>query len=323
MSLNNVFVLFLCLLFIPIQGTAFLGLTERIDQKQKISVARNAYSNGNYEQTIEICQDFLMQNQEAPMRRKRRIYSLLGNAYAAIGDYDHALLTYNSALEVLPNDVELNLALANLYYKTELYDKAIEFYNKTLNIDKNNQQALLGLGRSYLKIGFLSKSRQYFKEYLSLNGEKDKNVYYEYASANFLSRNNNTALDYALKAKEINENNPDIYFLIAKIYNTLNAPQRAEENINTALQLAPDREDIFLTSMLWKAYDKTTAEIALNKIKEYQIKNPESKLALFIEYVALLKLNKEGQAIKTLRNLQKMKGESFIKKVTEQILKND
>lgn len=323
MSLNKIFPLILILLFLPIQSKAFLGIGKRYEQKQKIEAAREAYAKGNYHEAIKIAQNFLMENQDAPERRHRRIYLVLGNAYAALNDYDHALLTYNEALEVLPKDTGLNLALANLYYKTELYDKAIEFYNKALQLNQNNRDALLGLGRSYLKIGFLSKSRQYFKEYLAQKGQKDNSVYYDYAVANFLSHNQNTALEYVQKAKEINDTDPDVYFLIAKIYNNLNNTEEAKNNIDKALQLSNNRQDILLTSLLWKAYDKNTAKEALKEVKNYQKQNPDSQLAIFIEGISLVMQGKKQQAIKVFKKIQEKNDDSFIKDVATQIVKNN
>ena len=269
MSLNKILSLFLALLLLPLQGNTFLGITERTEQKQKIAAARDAYNNGDYEKAVGICHEFLTENQDAPKRRTRRIYSVLGDAYAALDDYDHALLTYNEALEVFPKDVSLNLALADLYYKTELYDKAIEFFNRTLQLENNNSKAFLGLGRSYLKIGFLSKSRQYFENYLKQNKDADSGVYYDYAIANFLSNNLDKALEYAQKAKDLNPD-ADTYFLIAKIYNTLNKKQEAEENIDTALKLSQNRDDILLTSLLWKSYEEDSADYALTEIRKFQ-----------------------------------------------------
>ena len=323
MSLSKIIIFSLCLLLLPLQSNAIFGLAGRLEQKQKIAAAREAYAKGNYGEAIKICEDFLMQNQDAPKRRTRRIYFVLGNTYVALGNYDKALLTYNEALELLPEDVELNLALANLYYKTELYDKAIEFYNKTLQFDEENSEALLGLGRTYIKIGFLSKARQYFKEYLEQPGDKDPSINYEYANVNFLSNNLNTALDYALKAKKADNNNPDIYFLMAKVYNNLNAPKQARDYIDVALHLSNNREDILLTSLLWKAYETDTANLAYKEIKEYQKQNPESQLAIFIEFISLLKQNKKNEALKVLKKIEMKKDDSFIKTISQKILMNN
>ena len=323
MSLNKILPLFLIILLLPLQSRSFLGIIKRLDQKQKISAAREAYAKGDYNKAIEIGQKFLSENQEAPKRRFRRIYLVLGNAYSALNDYDHALLNYNEALEVLPKDLELNLALANLYYETELYDKAIDFYNKVLTLDEDNSNAMLGLGRTYLQIGFLSKSRQYFKEYLKQKGQKDNTVYYDYAMANFLSNNQNLALEYAEKAKEIDKNNPNIYFLISKIYKNLNESEKANQNINKALKLSNNRQDILLTSLLWKAYEQDTAKDALTEIKDYQKHNPGSQLAVFIEGVSLLTRGEKQKALTVLKKIKAQNQDSFIKEIATQIIKNN
>ena len=322
MFLSRKLIIFFIILFLPLQSHALFGLAGRAEQKQKISAARKAYKEGDYQESINICRDFLIQNQDAPKRRARRIYVILGDAYAALGDYDHALLTYNEALEVLPKDISLNLALANLYYKTELYDKAIEFYNKVLKLDEDNPNALLGLGRAYLQTGFLSKSRQYFQDYLSEEDQAESSAYYDYAVANFLSNNNDIAMEYALKAEKADKNNPDIYFLIAKIYNALNDEKQAEENINKALMLDGNRQDIFLTSLLWKAYKPQNASEVLNEIKAYQKQNPSSQLAICIEGTALLTEGEKQKAITVFKKIQKQNEESFIKEVATKIVNN-
>lgn len=321
MSLNKIFI-FTLLLLLPLQSSAIFGLSERVDQKQKIAAAREAYNKGNYGEAIRISQDFLAQNQNAPKRRTRRIYVVLGNTYAALGDYDHALLTYQSALELLPKDAGLNLSLADLYYTTELYDKAIEYYNKTLQYDKNNSSAFLGLARAYLKIGFLSKSRQYFKKYFEKINNPNNSVLYDYALVNLLSNIPTIALDYALKVKETEPNNPDIYFLIAKIYNSLNAEKQAIETIEKAVQLSNKREDILLTSLLWKSYNQEYADDALKEIKIYQKGNPQSQLAVVIEAMAYLTQGKQKKYIETLKKINSSDKNSFIKQAVGQITKN-
>lgn len=322
MSLNKIIV-FSLLLLLPMQSMAIFGLAGRAEQKQKIAAAREAYSKGNYGEAIRISQDFLTQNQDAPKRRTRRIYVVLGDTYVALGDYDHALLTYQAALELLPKDAGLNLSLANLYYTTELYDKAIEFYKKTLEYDKKNTSALLGLGKAYLKIGFLSQSRQYFKEYLTKEDNPDNSVYYDYAFVNFLSNKQNIALEYALKMKKIDPQNPNIYFLIAKIYNSLNAGNLAMENIEKAIELSNKREDILLTALLWKSYDKKYTAEALREIKEYRKEHPQSQLAVVIEAICYLNLGQKERYLKTLKEITDSSKKSFIKQAIDAITKNN
>ena len=133
----------------------------------------------------------------------------------------------------------------------------------------------------------------------------------------------NTALEYAAKAQETDVNNPDIYFLIAKIYNALNDPQKAKENMDNALKYSLNRKDILITSILWKANDAETAKEALEEIKEYQKQDPESRLAVFIEGLALLKQGKKQNAITVFKKIQNSNEDSFIKEVAKEIIKEN
>ena len=57
---------------------------------------------------------------------------------------------YLNALQVAPNDIEINYNLAKFYQDLEEYDKAIDQYNILLQINAKNQHALNNIG--YIKL---------------------------------------------------------------------------------------------------------------------------------------------------------------------------
>jgi tetratricopeptide (TPR) repeat protein len=79
--------------------------------KQLFQKANQAYQNQNYQQAIELYQNILGQGYQAT-----EIYYNLGNAYFRLNNLGQAILNYEKALKLNPNDPDIryNLELANL-----------------------------------------------------------------------------------------------------------------------------------------------------------------------------------------------------------------
>ena len=79
--------------------------------KQLFQKANQAYQNQNFQQAIELYQNILGQGYQAT-----EIYYNLGNAFFRLNNLGQAILNYEKALKLNPNDPDIryNLELANL-----------------------------------------------------------------------------------------------------------------------------------------------------------------------------------------------------------------
>ena len=318
MFLNKFFTL-TCFLCIALNANAIFGLKTRSEQKEQIAKARAEFAKGNYNETIKLMKDFTLK--DAPKRRIKRAYVLIAESYIAMQEYDKAMLTLTEALEFYPKDQDLRLNLADVYYLCDLNAKAIEEYQKVLKQDKNNSKATLGLAQAMLKEGFYSKACDYFKKYVSLTDTQDPQVYYNYATSHYLANNFTPAMELALMSFE-QKPSPDTKLLIAKIYKGQGKLEKALQAIRDAWLLDINREDIYLNYALWVAYTQKYSVQGLEMAQDYLKKNPQNRLALFIEYVAYIRLKEHAKAQEVLKEISALKEKGFIDTLAQKILEN-
>ena len=221
MCLNKIsFVLAAFLLFFPfVRAEALFGFTARAAQNEMIEQVSAAYAEGDYKTAEEISREFLVKYPSASKKRLKKVYLFLGGAYKAEGQYDKALLVYNEAVEFLPKDEDVNIALGGIYLIGGLTDNAKEIYRRVLAINKANKDAVLGLARAHYEDGFFSRATMFFKEYeeASAGEELPSSFFYYYAMAQYFSNHSDLALELAFKSLSAEET-PDTLMLIAKIY---------------------------------------------------------------------------------------------------------
>lgn len=310
MSLNKILLFIFAFFILASDAHAILGLESRREQKRMIADAREAFTKEDYTLVIEITESFFLRT-NAPKRRLKRMYLLRGESYKKLGAYDKALLTYGEAMAFFPNDVDLNLALADIYTTGGLSDKAIAVYKEVLELEPSNTDAKLALARAYLAEGFFVRAGMLFKEYTQSVENADSTVYYEYALSNFKANDYDTALSLVQKSIELAPS-ADAALLLACIYKAKGDTKTAFAAIKQAQSAFPERDDIFLTRALWLAYDDDFNEESYAMAREYLAKHPGNRLALFVEYLSLHRQGKEDRALKSLKALTLQEGSGLI-----------
>lgn len=325
MCLNKIsFVLAAFLLFFPfVRAEALFGFTARAAQNEMIEQVSTAYAEGDYKTAEEISREFLVKYPSASKKRLKKVYLFLGGAYKAEGQYDKALLVYNEAVEFLPKDEDVNIALGGIYLIGGLTDNAKEIYRRVLAINKANKDAVLGLARAHYEDGFFSRATMFFKEYeeASAGEELPSSFFYYYAMAQYFSNHSDLALELAFKSLSAEET-PDTLMLIAKIYKNSADEKNALKYLNMALDKAPERTDIYLTKALWLAFDKDTAAEGGKMADAVLLKDGRDKLALFIKYLSLARLGaSEAQSSVYLKKITDLEGDQLIDKLADKLYK--
>lgn len=113
---------------------------------------------------------------------------------------------YQNALQVDPNNIEINYNLAMLYQEMGEYEKAIEQYKILLTIDPKSKHALHNIGYIYLNyLGNYEEAANFFSKAIEvdpnfINAICNRGVAYEN-----MGRNEEARKDY-LRCKEISAN---------------------------------------------------------------------------------------------------------------------
>ncbi len=109
-------------------GESYAAKTEKLDTL--FTAANNAYNQGLYDSAAAIYQTILNQGVESG-----EIYYNLGNAYFKAGDIPSAILYYEKAKKLIPNDEDViyNLNLANSRIVDKIEKLPVLFYKKWWN----------------------------------------------------------------------------------------------------------------------------------------------------------------------------------------------
>ena len=132
------------ILIILINLTALVSVAQKIDPL--IDSANNAYAEQNYEKAVGFYEKVLDKGLESP-----ELYYNLGNAYYKLHDIASAILNYERAQQLAPNDEDIlyNLELAKKQI-TDKIEPIPEFFllrwaNNALNLFSSNAWAFASL----------------------------------------------------------------------------------------------------------------------------------------------------------------------------------
>lgn len=136
-------------------------------------------------------------------------YMNRGDAYAGKKDYQKALADYSTAEELVPGMPDLHTRRGRLYANMADYDKALEEYKTARRIDPRNLIALDLMGKAYYQAGNLEKAEESYRRYMVEN-PKD----------------------------------PLPHSNMSLIYERRKLPDQAAAELEKAIALAPNRDDL-------------------------------------------------------------------------------
>ncbi len=287
-------------------GFGMLSAQDRNDYRH----ARDLFHDGHYQEAVADLSNYIYKTRNV-RRREVRAYRLLGQSYEHLGNLSRALETYLEALEFHPKDVPLLLAAATLYNRTGLTDRAIELYERALQLDPSNQNVLAGLGEVYVKTGFYSKARGYYEKLFALYPQAAAVHRARYAASFYQQKDFANAFIHITLALEQEPENADFWLLSAKAQRGFNRLSEALKDLDTALLLAPGREDLQAYRALWlhqagqyEESDKTARYI----LAHY----PANELALFVLAMNASARGQHGKANHYLTQIRTDGEDSFI-----------
>src|SRR5690606_9233704 len=91
------------------------------------------------------------------------------NDYLSSSQYDRALTTCESALEVVPNSTAALYGKATALLNLERPEEALETYERLLELDNTHQDALLGAGLAASQLERTDDALEFYNRYLELN----------------------------------------------------------------------------------------------------------------------------------------------------------
>jgi Flp pilus assembly protein TadD len=177
-----------------------------------------------------------------------------GNTLLEQESYDQALLLFQEFQSKYPEIYQVHLNIGTCYLRKGDLDKADAEFNtvlaKTLEIHGDlkkdpevSPRALTGLGESALKRGDLDAAQKHFAQALDISPQ-DQAAAYNVGELLFSNQKIDEAIRYLELATQIEKDWPKPYLKLGYVYLNKGDLDKALENFNTFIQLAPDSPEV-------------------------------------------------------------------------------
>jgi tetratricopeptide (TPR) repeat protein len=163
--------------------------------------------------------------------------------YVVLGDFMDADKWLTVVTEETPKDAETWYLLGRTKYNENRFEEAIECFHRTLSLRTNDIKAENNLGLSYQGLNRLDEAKQAFETAISWQKDspvKDAQPYLNMGSLLADQDQPAQSLPYAQQAVALAPHNPKTHEELARVYDLLKMPDKAEQELEQAIALAPD-----------------------------------------------------------------------------------
>jgi len=110
---------------------------------------------------------------------KDRLNALIeqGAEFGKQGKFEDAIVFFNEAVELAPNDADLYYELGYVYEASGNFRKALDSYEKSIELDDSNAEVFYNLGNIYYRLGLNTKASESFTRAVGIN-PKHKAAWY-------------------------------------------------------------------------------------------------------------------------------------------------
>ena len=170
-------------------------------------------------------------------------------------DFERAGEVAQSALTENPNDFELAISVGDVFFELEEFQKALDAYSRAKNINSRDNVATV---RSSIKIAnalvALGRQQEAIDDLTKLLERNRRNVDLLLALANALVANGEirNAEMRVTNARSIDNQNPNVFFMLGRIYFEQNVWELARTNLEEALKL--DENNVQARQQLAEVY---------------------------------------------------------------------
>ena len=211
---------------------------ERFDDNyNRMDRVISEYNNGKYEKAI----DELSQNIEHDYFIDISLF-YRGKCYSEISKIDEAISDFKHCIKNNYNIIECYNLLALEYAKKGEYKEAIKEYKKAIITDGSYSEYYYNMGLQYAKLKDYDKAIESFKGALKIR--KEGIYYYSMGVSWYYKKQFDEAIKNYNKAIKMSPDNAMFLYERAALYEFLNNPKKAEQDITNCLRYYKDEPDI-------------------------------------------------------------------------------
>ncbi len=177
------------------------------------------------------------------IRPQAEIYFYCGNAYYANHLCEKAALNFQKALILDPKDINSLNNLGYAYLNLNKLDDAFKIFSEVLALDSNYVDALIGQGIIFYKNKKYEQAIDEYKKVLEID-PTNKKVNYYIGQSYYTNRQYAEAIKILEKASAEGPYFLDSLYYLGLTYQEIGETDKAIEIFQSALKIAPGREDI-------------------------------------------------------------------------------
>ena len=197
--------------------------------KEKINRATVHHANGEFDQSVDICQQILSKKPKLFDARQ-----LLALCYHGKGELDLAIQEFKHALTLNDKHAASYNNLGNVYAEAKQYQLAQDSYRKSLRISPNQADALNNLANCLQKTSDFQAAEDSYKKAILIDGSKAD--FHDNLGVSLMKQGKfEEALPMHMKALELNASHSPAYIHLFDLLMFMHRYQDALEIADTAL----------------------------------------------------------------------------------------
>ncbi|MEG3619965.1 tetratricopeptide repeat protein [Magnetovibrio sp. PR-2] len=189
-----------------------------------------AFQSGQHASSVE-----LLTKAIAITPERSEVHCVLGKAYTALHDFEHAQAAFGKAISLNPSDVEASFHLGILLNEFAHYEQAIEKFEAVLKVKPGLCQALNNIGHAYMCLGRLDTAMETFERALASDPKFSLAVL---GGVNVLKKRGELekTISFVEGALKNNPQDPELMDLLAELLNHVEGQAENDSALSQAHQ---------------------------------------------------------------------------------------
>jgi tetratricopeptide (TPR) repeat protein len=201
--------------------------------KVKLDEIMSFYSNGEIKKTLESANNLIKDYPSEPL-----LFNIIGACYSEIGEIEHAIKNFKSAIKLKSNYAEAQYNLGVAYQKTNQFENAREYYELAISSLHAYPSAHNNLGVVYLNLGQIELAVKSFEWSIAYSPDYAE-AYNNLGSALQELKQFDNAKKQFEKATSINPNYAQAFHNLGILCEIVNLPKDSIINYERAVELNP------------------------------------------------------------------------------------
>ena len=144
---------------------------------KQIEFIESKISQGQYLAAVDLIEATFELKTQIPNHHKSNLYRLIGDCFAKLGDNDGGKNAYIHAVELDPYSPKAHIGLGTVSLTKSNYDIAIIHFQKAISLSPNDEMANLGLGLSFHGLDEVNEAHKWVLKSLELNPENTAAIF--------------------------------------------------------------------------------------------------------------------------------------------------